>query len=136
VDRSEALRRLAAARVGRLATADRGGLPHVVPLAFAVVGETVYWAVDRKPKRTRHLKRLQNIRANPNVQLVTDHYEEDWNRLWWVRVTGHARVVEEHDEAERALDALSEKYQQYRVDPPFGPVVAIDLTHVVGWESS
>jgi hypothetical protein len=70
------------------------------------------------------------------VQLVADLYEEDWDRLWWVRVTGHARVVEEHDEAERALDALSEKYQQYRMDPPFGPVVAIDLTHVVGWESS
>jgi PPOX class probable F420-dependent enzyme len=136
MDRQEALRRLAAARVGHLATADRGGLPHVVPLAFAVMGETVYWTVDRKPKRTRNLKRLQNIRENPNVQLVADHYEEDWTRLWWVRVTGHARIVEDDDEDGRALDALAQKYPQYRTDPPSGPVVAIDLTRVIAWEGA
>jgi PPOX class probable F420-dependent enzyme len=100
------------------------------------MGETVYWAVDRKPKRTRHLKRLQNIRANPNVQLVADHYEEDWTRLWWVRATGHARIVEDDDEAERALDALAEKYPQYRAEAPTGPIVAIDLTRVTAWESA
>lgn len=136
MDRHEALRRLAAARVGRLATADRGSLPHVVPVVFAVAGETIYWAVDRKPKRTRDLKRLQNIEANPNVQLVADHYEEDWSRLWWVRVTGHARAVEDEDELERALDTLAGKYPQYRTEPPSGPVVAVDIARVTAWEGS
>ncbi len=136
MDRDDALRRLAGARAGHLATADRGSLPHVVPVVFVVAGETVYWAVDRKPKRTRDLKRLRNIEANPNVQLVADHYEEDWSRLWWVRITGHARTVEDEDEADRALDALAEKYPQYRADPPSGPVVAIDITRVVAWDSS
>jgi PPOX class probable F420-dependent enzyme len=134
MDREEALRRLAGARTGHLATADRGGLPHVVPVVFALAGETIFWAVDRKPKRTRDLKRLQNIEANPNVQLVVDHYEEDWSRLWWVRIAGLARTVED-DEAEGALDALAEKYQQYRADPPSGPVVGIDITRVTAWEA-
>jgi PPOX class probable F420-dependent enzyme len=136
MDREEALRRLANARVGHLATADRGGIPHVVPLVFAVTGKTIYWAVDRKPKRSRELKRIQNIRANPNVQLVADHYGEDWGRLWWVRVTGNARVVEDPDEAERALHALAEKYPQYRADPPSGPIVGIDVTRVAGWDGA
>jgi PPOX class probable F420-dependent enzyme len=136
MDRGEALRRLADARVGHLATADPGGIPHVVPLVFAVRGETIYWTVDRKPKRTRELKRIQNIQANPNVQLVADRYDEDWARLWWVRVTGHARIVEDEEEAERALDALGEKYPQYRADPPPGPIVAIDMTRVTSWEGA
>jgi len=136
MEREDALGRLAGARLGHLATADRGSLPHVVPVVFVLAGETIYWTVDRKPKRTRDLKRLRNIEANPNVQLVIDHYEEDWSRLWWVRITGHARTVEDEEEADRALDALAEKYPQYRADPPPGPVVAIDIARVSGWVAS
>jgi len=136
MDRQDALHRLAGARVGHLATADLGGIPHVVPLVFVLIGETIYWGVDRKPKRSRDLKRLRNIRVNPNVQLVADHYEEDWSRLWWVRVTGHARIVEDDDEADEALGALGEKYPQYGVEPPSGPVVAIEIVRMSGWESA
>ena len=38
----EARRRFAAARVARLATADAEGVPHVVPVVFAVEGDTVW----------------------------------------------------------------------------------------------
>jgi PPOX class probable F420-dependent enzyme len=134
MDREEGLRRLSSARVAHLATADRGSLPHVIPVVFAVSGETIYWAVDDKPKSSRELKRLANIRANPNVQLVVDRYEEDWALLWWVRVTGHARIVEDDAEAGRALELLTGKYPQYRADPPPGPVVAIDIARVSSWE--
>jgi PPOX class probable F420-dependent enzyme len=136
VDEAEALRRLGEARVGRLATADRQGVPHVVPFAFAVDGRTVFWAVDRKPKRSKRLKRLDNIEANPNVELVVDHYDEDWDALWWVRAAGTARIVVDADERDRALALLREKYGQYRTAPPDGPVVAVDLVRVTGWESS
>ena len=134
MDRGEALVRLSASRVGHLATVDEGGIPHVVPLVFALVGETIYWAVDRKPKRSADLKRVRNIRANPNVQLVVDHYEEKWSRLWWVRVTGHARLPENEDEDDLALEALADKYPQYRREPPSGPLVAIDIGRVSWWE--
>lgn len=135
MDREEALRRLAAARVGRLATVDAGGVPHVVPFVFALQGKTLYWAVDRKPKRSTDLRRIRNIRENPNVELVVDHYEDDWGRLWWVRARGTARLVEADDERGRALRLLASKYEQYRESPPPGPVVAVDLTGVSWWEA-
>jgi PPOX class probable F420-dependent enzyme len=125
--------RLAQARVGRLATADSGGVPHVVPVVFAVSGRTLYWAVDHKPKRSPRLKRLDNIRANPNVEVVVDHYEDDWDRLWWVRARGTARVVVDGDERRLAIEALARKYGQYRRTAPEGTVVAIDVTRVTSW---
>jgi PPOX class probable F420-dependent enzyme len=134
MDRAEALRRLREARVGRLATVDTGGLPHVVPFVFAVDGETIYSAVDAKPKRSRELRRLDNIRANPNVQLVVDHYEEAWDRLWWVRAGGPARMVTDDEEFDRAVELLAAKYAQYGEEPPPGPVIAITIAHLRWWE--
>jgi PPOX class probable F420-dependent enzyme len=134
VDREESLRRLGEARVGRLATAGADGVPHVVPFVFALEGGTVYWAVDRKPKRSTELRRIRNIRENPNVELVVDHYEEDWGRLWWVRARGTARLVSDETERERALALLARKYPQYAAAPPTGPVVAIDIASVSSWE--
>lgn len=131
----EALRRLAEARVGRLATADAAGTPHVVPFVFVVKGATLYWAVDGKPKRSPRLKRLANIEANPNVEVVVDRYDEDWSRLWWVRASGVARVLPEGDERELALRLLASKYPQYMAEAPTGPVVAVTLTRVTGWRA-
>src|SRR5207244_1306082 len=83
---------LADSPVGILATVRPDGSPHVVPFVFAISGRTLYWAVDRKPKRTEALQRLSNISANPGVEVLVHRYEEDWSRLWWVRATGTART--------------------------------------------
>jgi PPOX class probable F420-dependent enzyme len=136
VDRDEALRRLATARVGRLATSDPTGRPHVVPFVFALEGSTLYWAVDDKPKRTPRLRRLTNIAANPRVEAVVDEYDDDWSRLWWVRASGIARVLPAGEATDRARDALAGKYDQYRERPPGGPFVAIDIDRVTGWSAS
>ena len=125
--------RLTVARVARLATTDPDGRPHLVPIVFAVEGDTLYSAVDRKPKRSRTLRRIENARARPDVTILVDHYEEDWRRLWWIRIRGHARVLDECEERERALALLSEKYPQYRAQPPDGPVLAVDVTEVREW---
>ena len=127
--------RLAAARVARLATTDPDGRPHLVPIVFALDGDTLYSAVDRKPKRSRTLRRIENARARPDVTILVDHYEEDWRRLWWVRLRGRARVLDEGEERERALLLLREKYPQYRPEPPEGPVLAVDVTEVREWTS-
>jgi len=125
--------RLGDARVARLATADAEGRPHVVPIAFAHDDENLYFAVDDKPKRSRNLKRLRNIAGNPRVSVLVDHYEDDWTRLWWVRVDGVAHVVDHDAEAQRAIDLLARKYAQYERTRPQGPVVEIRIEHISGW---
>jgi PPOX class probable F420-dependent enzyme len=123
----------ASARVARLATAGADGRPHVVPICFALERDTLYFAVDRKPKRTRALRRLRNIEENPWVEVVIDHYEEDWTRLWWVRLRGRGRVVERD---ERALELLCAKYAQYRESPPEGPFVLVAIDERREWRAT
>jgi PPOX class probable F420-dependent enzyme len=135
VDEGEAWDRLRSARVGHLATAGADGIPHLVPFVFTVEGRTIYWAVDAKPKRSRELKRLANIRANPNVEVVVDGYAEDWQALWWVRAKGVGRILDRGEEWDRALRLLAEKYPQYEANRPPGPAVAIDVARIVGWEA-
>ena len=125
--------RVEQARVARLATVDAQGRPHVVPICFALAAHVLYSAVDRKPKRSPRLKRLDNIRANPGVTVLVDHYEDDWSRLWWVRLRGRGRVLEAGEERERALALLTDKYPQYRAQPPVGAVIAIDVDEWRGW---
>jgi PPOX class probable F420-dependent enzyme len=132
----EAQARFAAARVARLATAGRDGQPHVVPITFAVDGDRIYTAVDHKPKTTRDLRRLRNIEENPHVAVLADHYAEDWATLWWVRVDGRAIILEGDMILERHLDALAERYEQYRQARPEGPVIVIEVDRWSGWAGS
>lgn len=125
-------RSIAEAPVARMATVDPSGRPHVVPICFAVEGDTLYTAVDEKPKRTRALRRLRNLEANPHVEVLIDHYEEDWSRLWWVRLRGTARVVGDEP---HALELLRAKYPQYRERPPRGPVIAVAIEERREWTS-
>jgi PPOX class probable F420-dependent enzyme len=120
----------AAARVARLATVDDTGAPHVVPIVFAVVGETIYSAVDAKPKRHNRLRRLANIAHEPRVSVLVDHYDDDWTLLWWVRADGLAQVLPA-DEA--ALAALTAKYPQYREKAPPGPFLKIEVGRWSAW---
>jgi PPOX class probable F420-dependent enzyme len=143
----EARRRVAEARVARLATADAEGRPHVVPMVFALAsgrdagetrsGDTVYSAVDAKPKRSTSLRRLANIAANPRVAVLVDHYEDDWHALWWVRADGTGRVLDAAGpEGREAIARLVARYPQYRQQPPPGPVVAIDVARWSSWSAT
>ena len=132
----EAKQRLAESKVARLATVSEAGQPHIVPLVFALDGDTLYFAVDAKPKTTTHLKRLKNIAANPAVAVLVDHYEDDWSKLWWVRADGRARVVTDSAEASHATDLLANRHAQYRSSRPGGPVVAIHIERLTGWSGS
>ena len=110
------------------------GNPHVVPCCFVLDGDTVYSAVDAKPKSTARLQRIRNLETNPAAALVVDHYDdEDWSALWWVRVDGTARVLDAGVEFESALDLLTRKYHQYRETRPLGPVIALDVRRWTGW---
>jgi PPOX class probable F420-dependent enzyme len=134
--------RFRTARVARLATADRDGRPHVVPIVFVATGDTLFTVVDRKPKAdSRHsgarLRRLDNIRANPSVSVLVDHYADDWERLWWARADGTARLVDATaTEAAEPMRALIRRYPQYRAEPPPGPMIAIVVQRWSGWAAS
>jgi len=138
--RDEAIARIREARVGRLATVRPDGSPHAVPFVFAIARDgdelVAFWAVDDKPKRQRAIQRLENIGSNPSVEFVVDSYEENWADLWWVRVTGRARVVSSSEERTRALAALTHKYPQYNTTPPTGAVIAIEVDRVTGWSAA
>jgi PPOX class probable F420-dependent enzyme len=129
-------RRVLAAQVARLATIGLDGRPHLVPIVFVLDGETLYTAVDAKPKRSRKLRRIENARDRPDVVVLVDDYDDDWTRLWWVRLRGRARVLDNGPEANRALRLLKEKYEQYRCQRPGTPVLAVDIAEWRAWDAT
>ncbi|WP_024806147.1 TIGR03668 family PPOX class F420-dependent oxidoreductase [Nocardia sp. BMG51109] len=135
LDEREALRRFRAARVARLATADAAGQPHLVPVTFAVAPDApvVVIAIDHKPKTTTDLRRLRNIAANDRVCLLADEYDEDWTRLWWVRLDGTAHILTAEPDRAGPIAWLTAKYSQYQGNPPHGPVIRIAADIVTGW---
>jgi PPOX class probable F420-dependent enzyme len=140
---ADARRRLAGVRVARLATVSPAGLPHLVPFTFALGSRArgagsgpedhIYSAVDAKPKSSTDLRRLRNIRANPRVAVLADHYEDDWDRLWWVRADGQAAILDDPATMAPALALLAGRYPQYRQHPPAGPVISIHVDRWTGW---
>ena len=125
---------LSSARVGRLATVGDNGAVHLVPFCFAVVTGLIVSAVDHKPKRTVRLQRVRDIESSGRASVLVDHYEEDWSRLWWIRVVGRAAVHEPGSDVDRAARrALVEKYAQYADRMPTGPVYSIAIDEVSAW---
>ena len=132
----EARRMVAEARVARLATVRPDGAPHLVPVTFALLDDDrVVTAVDAKPKTTQRLQRLANVEAEPRVRLLVDHYDEDWQQLWWVRLDGTARVVRDEPERGGMIEPLLVKYEQYADAPPTGPVVVVEVSDVRYWSA-
>jgi PPOX class probable F420-dependent enzyme len=124
------------ARVAHLATADKNGCPHVIPICFVFDGKYFYSPIDEKPKRTapEKLKRVKNIRENAQVALVVDHYDEDWRKLSYVLVSGKARVLLSGASHRKAVTLLRRKYSQYRkmrIDRL--PIILIRPTRMTSW---
>lgn len=136
MDVAECRERVTGARVARLGTLGDDGRAHLVPIVFALADDTIYSAVDDKPKRTRRLRRLANIRRDPRVTVLVDHYDDDWSLLWWVRVEGEARILERPAEVDVAAALLAAKYPQYHEEPILGPVIEIACRRWSGWRAS
>ena len=121
--------------VARLATADATAAPHVVPICFVVLGDTLYLTIDEKPKQdARRLKRLRNIAENNQVAVIVDRYDDDWSRLGWVMLRGSAEIIETGAEQAAAQAALKARYPQYRAMELGGlPVIAVRIARVAHW---
>lgn len=133
MNESEARRRFSGARVARLATVRTDGRPHLVPIVFVLDGDLIYSIVDAKPKQSLELVRLTNIRVEPRVSLLVDAYDEEWERLWWVRADGQASVVASGPERAAAIRLLQAKYSQYRDAAALSGAAII--TRVERWSS-
>ena len=134
MDPSECLRRVSTERVATLATigAER---PHLVPVVFAVDEDRLVTAVDHKPKRSVRLQRLVNIARDPGVTVLVNRYDDNWERLWWVRADGSARILDDGSEMRRGIDLLVERYEQYRQIRPQGPLIEISVVRWTGWSA-
>jgi PPOX class probable F420-dependent enzyme len=131
----EAAERFANAQVATLATVGSDGVPHVVPVVFALSDGVVHTAVDAKRKSTKRLRRLANIAANPEVSMLVDHYDEDWSALWWVRADGVAEVHDGGEAMARGYALLRHKYPQYERIALDGPVVTVAVSRFSFWHA-
>ena len=130
------LRFLKSCRVAHLATADARGAPHVVPVCFVISGGTLYITIDEKPKRqpTAGMKRLRNIGKNPAVCVIADRYDEDWTRLGWVMLRGHAEILAEGAEHDAAQAMLRRRYRQLdSMKIESCPVIAVRIDRTTSW---
>lgn len=123
-------------RVAHLATADSAARPHVVPVCYAYANGTLYITVDEKPKRdaSRPLKRVRNIAQNPAVAVVVDRYDEDWTRLAWLMIHGHADLLDgggEHDSAQVLLRARYPQLNAMQIERL--PVIAVRIERTASW---
>ena len=121
------------APVAQLATVSASGVPHLVPVVFALLDDVVYTAVDAKRKSTKKLRRLANIEANPNVCMLVDHYVDDWSQLWWVRADGLAAVHYGGEEMGTGYYLLRRKYSQYQRVALDGPVIRVEVHRWSSW---
>ena len=131
----DARQRFASAPVAQLATADARGVPHLVPVVFAVSANVIYTAVDAKRKSSHRLRRMANIEVNPAVSLLADHYDDDWSTLWWVRADGTAQIHYSGEEMATAYFELRRKYVQYERIALDGPVIAVTVERWSGWQA-
>jgi len=129
--------RLETARVARLATVSPRGAPHLVPVCFVFDGSVFYSGIDRTPKRTpaRQLTRLTNIETTPQVALLVDEYNDDWEQLWYVMLRGPAALVTDPAEHQRAVAQLKTKYPQYAAGmlDEDAPVLRITPERLTNW---
>ncbi|OMC13152.1 TIGR03668 family PPOX class F420-dependent oxidoreductase [Mycolicibacterium fortuitum] len=134
----DAAMRFAMAPAAVLATLRPDGAPHLVPVVFAVhrsaEGDTIYSAVDAKPKTTHRLRRLANIEGDSRVSLLVDHYTDEWSQLWWVRADGRATIHHSGDQMATGYALLRAKYPQYERIALNGPVITVEVTHWSSWQ--
>jgi PPOX class probable F420-dependent enzyme len=126
---------LAAERVARLAFIDDEDRPRVLPVTYAVLGDSVWSAIDDKPKRAAEPARLRYLRRRPEAALCVDRYSDDWSRLAWVQLLGRIDILPA-GESPAALKALSARYEPYRERTPPGPLLRLSVERALSWRAT
>jgi PPOX class probable F420-dependent enzyme len=130
-----ALELLAVQRVGRLAFLDDEDRPRVLPVTYAVLGDSVWSAIDDKPKRAVEPARVRYLRRRPEAALCVDRYSDDWSRLAWVQLLGRVNILSAA-ESSAALQALASRYESYRERTPPGPLLRLSVERALCWRAA
>lgn len=136
MDATQARQHFSTGRVARLATVRPDGSPHIVPIVLAVDQDTIFTAVDAKPKRSAALQRLENLRSEPRCAVLVDHYDADWSNLWWARADGEATIVADPHPSHPGLRLLAQRYRGYADAAPAGPLIVVTVSRWSGWAAS
>ena len=81
-------------RLGRLATVDQTGQPHVVPVGWTYNPDL--GTIDVSGRNFASTKKFRNVRDNPKAAFVVDDVLPPW-RPRSVMVQGHAETIEPAD---------------------------------------
>ena len=131
---------LDATPVARLALLGANERPEALPIVFARVADVLYSPVDGKPKKSARLARLAHLERHPAVTLTLDHYADDWQTLWWLKLDVSASVVVDDAPGwDDAVAALRGKYSQYATTPLFRgepTLVVMPYTRVRWWSAT
>jgi PPOX class probable F420-dependent enzyme len=130
------------ARVARLATANAQSRPHLVPVVFVYAGMRFLIPIDKKRKTVepQKLRRLMNIRENPDVALLIDEYDEDWTKLTFVMIQGKASILNKlHDGntwLQQAYQKLTIKYPQYQKFGLEDTCIMVEPKKAIFWQNA
>ena len=129
------------ARVARLATVDFASKPHLVPVVFVFDANHFFIPVDEKRKiaKPEKLKRIKNIKHNPDVALLIDNYSEDWTKLAFVMIQGRASIASKTQgnfQLREAYKKLTIKYLQYEKVGVGEMCIIIAPEKVASWSNS
>ena len=103
-------------RLGRLATVNAAGEPHVVPVSFRYNPEED--TIDSGGLNVGATKKVRDIKNNPNVAIVIDDVLPPWQPRG-IEVRGHAQFLPQGGQA---------------INPNFGPeMIRIVPTHIISW---
>ncbi len=107
-----------------------------MPVVFALDGTRILIPIDTvKQKRTTDLQRTKNLRADSHCALIVEHYSEDWDDLWWVRV--HARGSECPPDAMNTVrGVLAARHPRYREEGSIASALVLDPQAFSGWAAS
>jgi nitroimidazol reductase NimA-like FMN-containing flavoprotein (pyridoxamine 5'-phosphate oxidase superfamily) len=94
-------------RVCRVATAGKGGMPHLVPVCHVLHNGKIYFASGDTGRK------MKNLAENPRITVTVDCYSDVWPALRGVMVQGTAKLIEGGPRFRRIRALLYKKYPQY-----------------------
>lgn len=120
--------------IARIGTVSNRGMPHVVPVCYAVHNDDIFIPVDVTLPRKK-----TNIEQESKICLAVDHYDnEDWSKLKGVVIQGEVEVIKGGKEFLMARDLIYQRYPLFEKVVPIKEgkthwIIKIKPTRIASW---